>query len=666
MSDFKSLEEQFLAFAGEDKKLNFEDFQEALKLNNKYLSERLFHIFDVDQTQGVNFQEFQQGIHRAKVEKLDFAFQLHDGNDDGFIDRQELAKFIQASLKQANLELTAEKRQQLLDILFKKADTDQNGEISLNEFKKLLSQSPQLQDVLSVNPEQWLKAPSSNGSTENIFQEQGERRWHYIKNNWGKFLFLFLYLAITFFLFFHAYTSPAYRFDTPWYRIARGCGLALNFNGALVLVPIMRHWMTVLRNTKLNKYLPIDEHIAFHKIVGHMIFVLAVIHTVAHIVNHIFESQAFKINYPLHFFLLYGPGYTGSLLMLLLLLMWYTSLPFIREKKKFNLFFNMHLAYVPLISLLFVHGPHFYRWAAVPIAAFLVERLVRFQRRKQKTHVIDAQILPNDVLSLAIARPHNFSFRASDYLYLKCPNISTNEWHPFTISSPPEQGNALSLHIRAVGSWTGTLFSEFRDLIQKRDKDVSVPQIPVYLDGPYHSPSSNIEQSEYAILIAGGIGVTPYASLLQSILHQRQTKSEQLKLKKIHFYWFNRTQDSFEWLLEIFQRLEAEDTFNLLDINLYQTGAPKDRDAPRFITLYTAIDLLHQEQKVDIITGLKKQFQYGRPVWDDIFKELQNHYQKEEYKDKNVDVFYCGPRGLSGTLRRKCYQYGFSYSKENF
>ncbi len=660
MSNLDALAQKFQEYAGDDRRLNLEEFQTAFNLNNKYLCERLFHIFDVDQTQGINFQEFQQSFKQAQENPLEFAFKLHDGNDDGCIDKTELTKFIRASLREANFDLETAKLQQVRDILFEKADTNQNDEISLAEFKQLLSQSPHLQDILAVSPAQWLQ-PKSEDLDKKSPQEYWLQRWHYIQNNWIKLLFLTLYFGINITLFYQAYSLPQYALNTTWYRIARGCGLALNFNGALILVPIMRRWMTWLRKTQLNNYLPIDEHISFHKLIGQIIFALGLAHTVAHLVNHNLESHSFQIGYPLHLFLLYGSGHTGLILMLLLLLMWFTALPFIREKGKFNLFYTIHVfTYVLWIGLMLIHGPRFYKWAVASIAAFLIELIVRYRRSTKQTHVVNAQVLPSNVLALEIARPHDFTFKASDYLYLRCPNVSTYEWHPFTISSPPEREDAISLHIRALGSWTGTLYSQFRSFAENREGNTSVPRIPVYLDGPYHSPSSHIYQSEYAVLIAGGIGVTPYASLLQSILHQRQTESSLLKLQKVHFYWFNRTQDSFEWLLEMLQRLEAEDNFDLFDINLYLTGAPQGANM-QFVTAYTAFDLLHQEHQVDLITGLKNQTQAGRPKWDEIFPKL-----KEQYPTEQVDVYYCGPRGLSRILRRQCYKHGFSYRKENF
>ena len=40
----------------------------------------------------------------------------------------------------------------------------------------------------------------------------------------------------------------------------------------------------------------------------------------------------------------------------------------------------------------------------------------------------------------------------------------------------------------------------------------------VFIDGPYGTPSGDIFQAEHAVLIGAGIGVTPFASILQSIV----------------------------------------------------------------------------------------------------------------------------------------------------
>ena len=58
------------------------------------------------------------------------------------------------------------------------------------------------------------------------------------------------------------------------------------------------------------------------------------------------------------------------------------------------------------------------------------------------------------VTNLIIKRPHNFNFSPGDWVFVKIPAIAKSEWHPFTISSAPEQQNFFTLHIRGVGQWT--------------------------------------------------------------------------------------------------------------------------------------------------------------------------------------------------------------------
>jgi len=46
----------------------------------------------------------------------------------------------------------------------------------------------------------------------------------------------------------------------------------------------------------------------------------------------------------------------------------------------------------------------------------------------------------------------------------------------------------------------------------------------VYIDGPYGTPSTHIFQAEHAVLIGAGIGVTPFSSILQSIMMRLESE----------------------------------------------------------------------------------------------------------------------------------------------
>ena len=64
------------------------------------------------------------------------------------------------------------------------------------------------------------------------------------------------------------------------------------------------------------------------------------------------------------------------------------------------------------------------------------------------------ELQPN-VTELRLSRV--FEFSAGDYVLINIPRISLLEWHPFTISSPP-QYEMFSLHVKNSGGWSEALY----------------------------------------------------------------------------------------------------------------------------------------------------------------------------------------------------------------
>ena len=57
----------------------------------------------------------------------------------------------------------------------------------------------------------------------------------------------------------------------------------------------------------------------------------------------------------------------------------------------------------------------------------------------------------------------------------------------------------------------------------------------IYIDGPFGAPTSQIFRAQHAVLIGTGIGVTPFASILQSIMHRYwQARNT---CPKCHYNW---------------------------------------------------------------------------------------------------------------------------------
>ena len=143
-------------------------------------------------------------------------------------------------------------------------------------------------------------------------------------------------------------------------------------------------------------------------------------------------------------------------------------------------------------------------------------------------------------VGLEVERPPNFRYRPADYVFVRCPEVSRLDWHPFSISSAPEEENILAIHIRATGSRTGALYELFNKMRPPLPVVVGMRTqavVPVYLDGSYGTPSSNIFESKNAILIGSGIGVTPFAAILKSILLRKLKGDYTLRLQKFHFFF---------------------------------------------------------------------------------------------------------------------------------
>ena len=119
--------------------------------------------------------------------------------------------------------------------------------------------------------------------------------------------------------------------------------------------------------------------------------------------------------------------------------------------------------------------------------------------------------------------------RAGQYILLSCPAVSYFQWHPFTLTSAPEE-DYLSIHIRVIGDFTTSLAKavgcDFPDQKHGTQQDAPVGgkvvgttsnllnrTLPhVMVDGPFGSASEDFLNYETVLLIGAGIGVTPFAS----------------------------------------------------------------------------------------------------------------------------------------------------------
>ncbi|XP_032089065.1 NADPH oxidase 5 [Thamnophis elegans] len=744
---------QFENIAGDNKEINLEQFKTALKVKESFFGDRFFALFDSDESGTISLDELLNTlkllIHGSETDKLRFLFQVYDVDGGGSIEPDELRLVLKSCLKESSISLPEEKLDHLTMALFESADSDNSGSITFEELRGELQRFPEIMENLTISAASWLKPPTAPRKSQ-IPHILSPVYWY---NNKNKLLLLGSYACVNIILFTLAALKQAG--SGLWIVVARGCGQCLNFNCAFILVLMLRRSLTWLRTTWIAKVLPLDLNVILHQLMGYIVGALTLLHMGAHIINFVRLSQA-KGGYCLWEYLFTtrpGIGWihgtaslTGLLLQLLTSLMLVCSTTLVRRSGHFEVFYWTHLFYIPIWVLLIVHGANFWKWFVIPGSLFLGEKaFAATLSRVGGLYIVEVNLLPSKVTHLVIQRPPFFHYKPGDFVYLNIPVIARYEWHPFTISSAPEQPDTIWLHIRSLGQWTYRLHEYFwnfqeplednpelsvarrsrnknrlsnflqmcpfcssdldlpvattkDEMIQMvsytpiQDSSITVTDEPeevsgrptknrrlcnikCYIDGPYGTSTRRIFSSEHTVLIAAGIGITPFASILQSIMFRHRMRKEascsrsnsldeNMKLQKVDFIWINRDQKSFEWFVSLLTQLEAmqgseEPTACFLEMHLYMTSALNKSDM-KAVGLQMALDLLAKKEKKDSITGLRTRTKPGRPDWKQLFQKID-----KEDKGK-VQVFFCGSPALAKVVKAQCEQFTFPFFRENF
>ncbi len=652
----ESLERAFREHAGESGSIDVKKLQKALGLRTEYLARRVLVSFDTDGDGVIDKDEFIAGVRKLVFgtdrEKLLFAFKLHDHDNVGTLGYQEVLRMIAMSLAEEQVQTReSQPPDNLAYALLQTADTNRDGRISFDEFEAVIRKRPELLRQMTRSEAMWI-APSEDllARLEAPGHERARRFARFFENRWLPLLYLVAWAIANVVLFTAIMVGPS---DGPrppeWILIGRASARCLDLDGALILLPVMRRVLTWVRSTWLGAAIPVDQGIAFHRIVGHTMFGLAVVHTAAFTMGYAVGHPSSSLG---RLFFETGRGLTGTILFAVFAVMWLFALALVRRTSRFELFYFSHLLYFVWFVLAIVHAPGFALWAGVPLFGYLVERVVRLRKRAGETVTVSAHALRSGVTRLDIRRPRNFSFHAGDYVFLRIPAIARHEWHPFTISSAPENDD-LSVHVRSLGNWTAAL----RTLVEENERQAVHSPIAVYVDGPYGTASGEIFESRFPVLIGAGIGVTPFASILESLV-RRGNRDRPSAMEHAHFFWLNRDQYSFEWFVALLQEIEQLDHKALLDIHLCMTDG---RTGATAVGLEIAREIMHAAGKRDIVTGLRTLTHMGQPDWELVLGAIA-----KQHEPHRVDVFFCGPVGLANKLRRTCARLGMSFQREQF
>lgn len=173
----------------------------------------------------------------------------------------------------------------------------------------------------------------------------------------------------------------------------------------------------------------------------------------------------------------------------------YTSAKTQVRQKNFELFWYTHHLFIPFYICLILHSLGCFVRAA-PILSnptlvkckgylsmggiipsfliYCIERGVRIYRSFLPTKLRKVIYHPGNTLELQIEMK-SFKYKPGQWLFLNLPDVSSLQWHPFTISSTPDEP-FVSVHIRLVGDWTRKV-AELCSVVAGDNIDVMPPRV---------------------------------------------------------------------------------------------------------------------------------------------------------------------------------------------
>jgi NADPH oxidase 5 len=645
------LERAFARLAGDDAVIDVNELKTALGLRADYFARRVMAAFDLDGDGVIGREEFLQGVRKLVLgsprERLLFAFRVHDHDGDGALDRTDLVRMITLALAEDDVSPHEARVERLVAALVSAVDTNRDGRISFDEFEAAVGRHPHLFEQLTRDEARWI-APNE----DLLARLEGARggtssRSEWLERGWTPFVVVALFALANAALLTAGMLQKSRGGHAASFvsQLSRASTRPIELDGALILFPVLRRLVTWVRRTWLGRALVVDDAVDFHRIVGHTLFALCVVHATTTLVGY---SQATK---PLVMQLETERALTGMALLAVFAVMWVFSWQIVRRSRRFELFYFTHLLYVVWFVLAVAHAPGFVGWAGVSLVGLVVEQGLRWKRRGRRVEVRQLRALRSGVTRVELKRPEDFAFNPGDYLFLRIPAIARHEWHPFTVTSAPESA-VLTVHVRALGNWTSAL---------RRLAEPAAPASPfvAHVDGPYGSPSAHVFGSRFAVLVGAGIGVTPFASILESIVLRANGKGERPKtLERAHFFWLNRDRYSFEWFAALLAELERIDGAGVLDVSIWMTGGRAGVTA-------TALELAREASRAagdrDLLTGLKTRTQMGYPDWDSVLYSIA-----KTHAPAKVDVYFCGPPGLGKAVRRAARKANMTFREEKF
>ena len=280
-------------------------------------------------------------------------------------------------------------------------------------------------------------------------------------------------------------------------------------------------FLLIARLPWLDERLGMDRLTSYHRWTGFSLMWALLAHVVLIVAGY---AQHDAHNVIAEVFVLsdtFSGVFLAIIAFLLVVVVGATSARIARKRMPYETWHAIHLLTYAIVGLAFTHqfisgttiastGGRIYwilLWGTA-IGVLLTGRVIRplLRNRRYQLRVAGIVAESHDVVSVYIEGKnlHELPARAGQFFVWRF--LAKGMWHranPFSLSAAPD-GRYLRLTAKAVGTASAAL----REL---------KPGTRVYAEGPYGAFTTANQVHPHALLIAGGVGVTPIRALLEEI-----------------------------------------------------------------------------------------------------------------------------------------------------
>lgn len=339
-------------------------------------------------------------------------------------------------------------------------------------------------------------------------------------------------------------------------------GLTFGFNAvlcfSLLILPATRNcfWM-------ISMGIDYSHSIKYHRWIGAFTILLVVLHAVPYYKEWIKEGVFLKSSFPC-FDCDYGQegrkrfqNFTGQVAMLCCLIIGLTSVPYVR-RHYYDVFYYAHHLFILVFIATALHFSSFVIWMYPGVCLYAMHRILSNSQSRVACEVVDLEAIPGEITRIVFRRSPGKAghYHAGQFVYLRIPLLSHTQWHPFSISSSPiEYEDTFTVHVKAIGNWTKSLFAV---AIQAREER-KMPLI--YVDGFYGQMSDAFQHYPVLVFVAGGIGATPIISIMGKILDCMRNNDQNMADAQVYFHWTSREigiYHEFEPLLDAIEEFDPD------------------------------------------------------------------------------------------------------------